>query len=93
MKKIISLCLILTMLSSLTACSSVEREVKSFTSDMGGGLNRTVTVYDQAGNKIKEYKGKIDIQDTEYGNKVLFDLDGKRVVIYNGVVITEEVAE
>ncbi len=39
---------------------------------------------------IQTYEGKIDVQDTEYGNKVLFDLNGKRVVIYNATVITEE---
>lgn len=62
--------------------------MKSIGSDFNGGLERTVKVYDYNGNKLAEYKGKIDIQEDE--NKVFFDLKGKRVVIYNAVVITEE---
>ena len=74
-----------------TGCGeSWERTKKGYESEYGGGLNRTITVYDQNGKTIKEYKGKVDIQDSEYGNKVLFDLDGKRVVIYNAVVVAEE---
>ena len=46
--------------------------------------------YDNNGNLLKTYEGKIDVQDTEYGNKVLFDLTGERVVIYNATVIVEE---
>lgn len=90
MKKIISLSLVLMILISITGCASVEREFKSFESDINGGLNRTITIYDQNGKEIKQYKGKIDIKDTEYANKVLFDLDGKRIVVYNATVISEE---
>ncbi|MCD7034417.1 hypothetical protein LRR81_09225 [Metabacillus sp. GX 13764] len=67
-----------------------ERALKSFQSNNSGGINRDVKVYSSDGKLIKEYTGKIDIQDTEYGNKVLFDVNGKRVVIYNATVITEE---
>jgi hypothetical protein len=74
-----------------TGCGeSWERTVKDLDSEYAGGLNRTITVYDQNGQAIKQYKGKVDIRDSEYGNKVLFDLDGKRVVIYNAVVVAEE---
>ncbi|GIO33110.1 hypothetical protein J2TS6_42510 [Paenibacillus albilobatus] len=54
------------------------------------GLKRTAVVYDQSGNKIKEYKGTFDVEVNEYGNKVKFDLDGKRILIYNATVIVEE---
>ncbi|MED4227939.1 hypothetical protein [Neobacillus cucumis] len=67
-----------------------ERTIKNFQSNNSGGLERTVKVYSTDGKLIKEYSGKIDIKDTEYGNKVLFDLNGKRIVIYNATVITEE---
>ncbi|WP_409294790.1 hypothetical protein V1498_16660 [Peribacillus sp. SCS-26] len=67
-----------------------ERALKSMKSNSSGGLERTVKVYGTNGKLLKTYEGKIDIQDTEYGNKVLFDLDGKRVVIYNATVIAEE---
>ncbi|MDT2193122.1 hypothetical protein [Paenibacillus larvae] len=53
-------------------------------------MERTVKVYGNNGDLIKEYEGKLDIKDTELGNKVLFDLNGKRITIYNATVITEE---
>ena len=49
-----------------------------------------MTVYDYGGNKLKTYEGKIDVEENSNGNKVFFELDGKRVVIYNAVVISEE---
>lgn len=67
-----------------------QRSLKNFRSNQTGGLERTVKVYSSDGTLIQEYEGKIDIKDTEYGNKVLFDLNGKRIVIYNATVITEE---
>lgn len=66
------------------------RAFKTWISNNSGGLNRTVQVYDQGGHLIKEYEGKIDVQDTEYGNKILFELNGKRTIIYNGTVIIQE---
>jgi hypothetical protein len=74
----------------LTGCESWNRTVKNISSDAGGGLKRTVNVYSQDGKLITKYTGKIDIKDTEYGNKILFDLNGKRVVIYNAIVVSEE---
>lgn len=74
----------------LSGCESCSRDVKTIQSDMSGGLDRTITVYDYNGNVIKEYKGKCDIQDNTYYGKVLFDMDGKRTVIYNAIVIAEE---
>jgi len=70
-----------------------QRELKSFASETGGGLDRTVEVYDLQGDLIKTYKGKFDIQ--EDSTKVFFDLpqesgDSKRVQIYNATVIVEE---
>ncbi|WP_028972961.1 hypothetical protein [Spirochaeta cellobiosiphila] len=75
----------------LMSCSeSFQRNVKTFTSEYAGGLNRTVSVYSANGELISQYKGKIDVQTNEYGNKVLFDLNGKRVIIYNALVVVEE---
>ncbi len=74
---------------SLTGCASWNRELKSFTSDLEGGLNRTVTVYDYNGNEIKHWTGKFDISESE--NEVFFDnADGKRIIIHGGIVICEE---
>ena len=76
--------------SILTGCASLERGIKDVTSDLSGGLNRTVEVYDYSGNLLKTYEGKLDVQYTETGGKVLFDMDGKRTAIYNAIVIVEE---
>ena len=76
------------LLSSCTA--ETDREVKTFKSNVSGGLDRTVTVYDNNGKPIKEYTGKIDVETNQYGNKVLFDLNDKRIIIYNATVIVEE---
>ncbi|SEL77309.1 hypothetical protein SAMN04487770_11735 [Butyrivibrio sp. ob235] len=70
--------------------ASVQRALKSINSEYSGGLDRTVTVYDYDGNEITQYTGKIDIEDTETGGKVKFDLDGKRTIIYGGIVIVQE---
>ena len=76
--------------TTLTGCASLERELKSATSDLTGGLDRHVTAYSHDGEKLGEWTGKIDIQTNENGTKVLFDLDGKRIVLYNAIVVVEE---
>lgn len=88
-KKLITGFLAVVMLLTLTACGeSWKRTQKNFDSNYNGGLDRTITVYDYTGNKIAEYSGKCDIEANE--NKVLFDIDDKRIIIYNAVVIAEE---
>lgn len=67
-----------------------SRMMKDFKSNTTGGLTRTVEVLDQNGKTIRTFEGKIDVKEGEYGNKVLFDLDGKRVIIYNSPVIVTE---
>lgn len=88
MKKIGKLFLILAACLTLSGCASCDREWKTIGSDLGGGLYRTVKVYDYSGNLLAEYEGKLDIQDNE--SKVFFDLNGKRIIIYNAIVVTEE---
>lgn len=72
----------------MTGCASTSRWMKDVSSEYGGGLNRTVTVYDMQGEPIREYTGKIDVEANE--GKVLFDLNGKRTIIYNATVIVQE---
>ena len=71
-----------------------SRYVKDLSSEYTGGLNRTLTVYDYSGQPIKSYSGKFDIEDGgESGDgscKVKFDLEGKRHIIYGGIVIVDE---
>ena len=78
--------IILIILFMTTGCASWDRTVKSWNSDLSGGLKRTVNVYSYTGEKIATHEGKIDIQENESNNKVLFDLDGKRYIYYNAVV-------
>ena len=68
--------------------SSVKRNVKSLTSDFGGGMERTVTLYDYTGKEIERWTGKFDVSESE--NEVYFDVDGKRVIIHGGIVVNEE---
>ena len=73
----------------LTACTAkFERGMKDFASNVSGGLDRTVTAYSATGEKIGEWSGKIDVEMSD--NKVKFDLDGKRTIIYNAPVIVQE---
>ena len=67
---------------SLSACASVRRMGKDIKSDVSGGLERTVTVYNADGEILKTYKGKIDLESTE-GGIVKFDLNGQRIMYYN----------
>lgn len=74
---------------SLNGCASCSRSMKSFGSDISGGLDRTVTVYDYNGNVLGEWSGKFDISEDD--NEIYFDDEnGKRVIIQNGIVICEE---
>jgi hypothetical protein len=89
MKKYLLVIMLTICLAGLVGCESFERGVKDIGSSIGG-LNRTLTVYDQNGNVLKTYEGKFDIKQNDYGNQVKFDVSGKRVIIYNAIVITEE---
>lgn len=87
-RSILALSLIVVT-STLTGCAGCSRSMKSFKSDISGGLNRTVTVYDYNGNEMKSWSGKFDISQSE--NEVFFDdTNGKRVIIHGGIVISEE---
>ena len=88
-KSICSLLVVIGIIFGITGCASFSRGVKDVTSDLSGGINRVVEVYDYTGNKIKVYEGKIDIANVD-GNKVKFDINGKRYIIYNAIVIVEE---
>lgn len=65
-----------------------KREMKSVSSDLGGGVMRTVTAYDYNGKPIKTWKGKFDISERQ--GETYFDLNGKRVIIQRAIVISEE---
>ena len=84
---IVLICILIGLVC--TGCASWQRGIKSIKSDMGNGLNRTVTVYDYNGKKINSWSGKFDVSASE--NEVYFDdANGKRIIIHGGIVINEE---
>lgn len=70
--------------------ASGQRALIDQQSDLGNGLERTVTVYTANGEIIAQYTGKIDIEGND-GGYVLFDYEGKRYTYYNCFV--ESIAE
>ena len=61
---------------------SGRRALKDQQSNLSGGIERTVSVYDVNGQLIKEYSGKFDIE-TDRESYILFDdEDGNRHMIY-----------
>ena len=89
--RILAILLVVVVMTalSLNGCASLQRELKSIGSDLSGGLNRTVTVYDYNGQPIKSWSGKFDLSESE--NEIFFDnADGKRVIIHGGIIICEE---
>lgn len=76
-------------LLGLCGCASWSREMKTATSDISGGIDRTVTLYDYDGEVIDSWSGKFDIAEDD--NEIYFDdADGKRVIIQGGIVVCEE---
>lgn len=70
---------------------SGQRMEKTWESETGGGIERTVTVYDIEGDIIKEYTGKFDVDYDEC--RIIFDDEsGLRHIIYytTGTVIIDE---
>ena len=87
------LAILITLCSALlfTGCESCSRNMKSFRSNVGGGLNRTISVYDYNGQLIKSWSGKFDVAENPNKNQVYFDdQNGKRVIIDGGIIINEE---
>lgn len=88
-RKLVILLVLIICAMSLIGCESWSRSVKSVKSDLGGGLDRTVTVYSYDGTVIKSWTGKFDV--SENSNETFFDDEnGKRVIIQGGIIINEE---
>lgn len=89
MKRIIAGTLTFVLLvGSLCGCAGFQRSMKTIGSDITGGLDRTVTVYSYDGEKLGEWSGKFDVSSSE--QETFFDINGKRVIIQNGIIINEE---
>lgn len=69
--------------------SSTASGVRALTderSNLSNGLDRIINVYTANGDKIAEYRGKIDLEmDQDY---IKFDWEGKRYIYYNCFVET-----
>lgn len=90
MKKILLTGVLIIATLLLAACGEdFERIKKDWDSNLNGGLNRTIEVYSYTGEKIKEFEGKTDVVNRKDGT-VKFDLNGKRIIIRNAIVIMEE---
>lgn len=62
------------------------RELTDERANLQNGLERTITIYTADGTILKQYEGKIDIeQDQGY---VKFDWNGKRYIYYNCYIET-----
>lgn len=71
---------------------SGRRALKDQQSNLSGGIERTVSVYDINGTLIKRYSGKFDIE-TDKESYILFDdEDGDRHIVYytTGTIIVDE---
>ena len=69
-----------------------KRAIKTQQSNLGGGIERKITVYDVQGDMIAEYEGKFDIEYDD--DRILFDDEqGLRHIIYypTGNVIIDEI--
>lgn len=71
-----------------SSTESGQRAFKTQESNLGGGIERTVTVYSYDGDEIQSWTGKFDV--TENDQETYFDIDGKRVIIQGGIIINEE---
>lgn len=75
-----------------TVSASGQRAVKDQRSNLNGGIERVVSVYDVGGKLIAQYSGKFDI-DTDRNSYILFDdEEGKRHIIYytTATIIVDE---
>ena len=90
MKKAFPVFLLLAAVLFGGCSQKFQRGVKDFQSKWVG-LERKVTVYSASGEPVGTYEGKIDIEPTDYGNKIKFAHDGNMVLIFNMGVIVEEI--
>jgi len=95
MRKFIVLSIILILSSMLIVGCSTETQarLKKDNESAREGLNRLLTVYSHDGKVLKTVKGKFDVEPSTENNKVKFDINGQRFIIYNAVIVCEEVKD
>ena len=85
---IIALVLCVCTAKATEYVGSVKRFTKGMESNWGGGLKRTVTLYDNHGKVLRQWYGKIDI--SEATDEIDFIVEGRRIIIHGGITIVEE---
>lgn len=71
---------------------SGKRAYKDQQSELNGGIERVVQVYDVNGEMIREYSGRFDVE-TDKDSYILFDdEEGKRHIVYftTGTIVIDE---
>lgn len=76
------------LFAMILSSQGCQRSLKSFRSDFGGGIERTVTLYDYNGDVLQEWHGTFDLDEND--QEVYFDLEGKRTIINGGIVVIQE---
>ena len=84
----LTLAVTVALVTAILGSQGCQRSIKSFRSDFGGGIERTVTLYDYDGDVLGEWHGTFDLDEGD--QEVFFDLDGKRTIINGGIVVVQE---
>lgn len=79
---IVALMIVGVFASGCTA--SCERSIKSCNSNINGGLERIVIVYNLNGEEMACYEGKLDLATAD--GCIQFEYNGKRIIWYNAIV-------
>ena len=85
---VIALMLCLCTAKAVEYVGSVKRFMQNMESNLGGGLPRIVTVYDEHGHLLRQWRGKIDVADNT--NVLDFIYNGRRIIIQGGITVIEE---
>lgn len=88
MVSIMFVVMIVCCLKAFEYVGSVKRFSKTVESNLGGGLPRIVTLYDEQGRLLRQWRGKIDVADET--NVFDFIYNGRRIIIQGGITVIEE---
>lgn len=89
MKNIAKILVALLVVGALAGCTAAESAFKSMQSETVG-LDRDVFVALPDGTTMVFSGERINVDSTEYGNKVILQIDGKRLATYNAAVVVIE---
>lgn len=92
-KKLLGILIVGTMGATLTGCASWDRMVKDVGSEMSGGLQRHIVVYNSTGEVILEQEGKFDIKYSDQNLQYIDEKNKKHNIYigYNATVVVDEV--